>query len=151
MDEDLQREYLSPAGYLLYLACTLAWREERSNGLNGMMGVLFVLRNRVKKEFFGGSLYKNIIQHGQFSSMTIVGDSQTVAYPDPADPTFQKLMSMAPSILSGANEGDITAGALYYADLGSPAYVKGGWFDKTIVNSSQHERTAAIGSTLYFN
>lgn len=133
------------------LACLLAWREERSNGVNGMMGVIFVLRNRAKAGWNSGSWIKNIDAKNQFSSISVIGDSQTVVYPDPRDPSFQQLMQIVDTIYDGTREDNLTNGALYYADMGSPAYNKGGWFDRNIAqNPTEHPRCAQIGTTTYF-
>ena len=155
IDENIQATQLTPAAYILAIACLLAWREESGNGVAGMVGVLHNVRNRAKAGWHGGSILANIVARNQFSSMTVPGDGQLTKWADPSDngygPGFQKLLSMAPAILSGASDdSDPTAGALYYADLTSPGFQKGSWFDKNIVNSSDHPIVARIGSTSYF-
>jgi hypothetical protein len=141
---------VTPDDYTKAIACLLAEREERSNGVNGMLGVLFVVRNRSKAGWFGGGWLNNMEAHNQFSSMTIKGDAMTVYYPDPRDPAFQKVMQLVDDIYDD-NLQDLTNGALYYADLTSPAFVKDGWFDRNIVQDSNgHPRCAQIGTTTYF-
>lgn len=133
------------------IACLLAWREERGNQTNGMLGVLFVLRNRIKAGWFGGDWIRNMAVHGQFSSMTVKGDSQTVEYPDPRDPTFQQLLNYIDHIYDDTMPDTLTNGALYYADLSSPSYDKEGWFARVIVGQpGKHPRCATIGTTTYF-
>ena len=138
--------------FLSALAALLSWREERSNGINGMLGVLFVLRNRLKTGWSGGDLSKIMETHGQFSSMTILGDSQTVAYPDPREPNFQKILQYVDSVFDADNPmaDTLTNGALYYCDPG-PGITPGGWFERVIIGQpTVHPRVATIGSTLYF-
>jgi hypothetical protein len=133
------------------LASLLAWREERSNGVNGMMGVLFVVNNRAKAGWSGGNWTRVIEAHNQFSSISVLGDSQTVAYPDVRDPMFMQVLQAVDSVYDGERQDKLTNGALYYADLGSPGYTKGGWFDRNIVQDpALHPRVAQIGTTTYF-
>jgi hypothetical protein len=136
--------------YVKAIACLLAEREEQTNGTNGMLGVLFVLRNRVNAGWFKGDWLANISARNQFSSMTVLGDAMTIKYQDPREPAFQKVVQMVDQVYDGSLP-DMTAGALYYADLNSPGFVKGGWFDKTILaNPDKFPRVAQIGTTTYF-
>lgn len=139
--------------FIKSIATLLAWREERSNGINGQLGVLFVLRNRQKAGWSEGDLGKIMEGHNQFSSMSVVGDSQTVAYPDIRDPNFQKLLQFVDAIFNDENPmaDSLTSGALYYADLTHAGFQKGGWFDRTILGNPQRfPRVAQIGTTTYF-
>lgn len=132
-------------------AVLLAWREERSNGANGMLGVLFVVRNRAKAGWGTGDWCRVIDAHNQFSSMTVLGDGQTVEYPDVRDPQFLQVLQTVDAVYDDEKKDLLTNGALYYADLASPAYDKGGWFDRTIVQDpANHPRVAQIGTTTYF-
>lgn len=140
--------------FLKSLACLVAWREERSNQLNGMLAVLFVIRNRVQAgpaKGFGNNWGTVIEQHGQFSSMSILGDGQTVAYPDVRDATFNQLLQLVDDVYSGERVDNLTDGAYYYADLTSKAYDQHGWFARNIVGKpDEHPRCAQIGTTTYF-
>lgn len=129
----------------------LAWREERSNGISGELAVCFVVRNRVNAGWSQGDWGKVIETHGQFSSISIIGDSQTVLYPDTRDPLFLTVLQAVEGIYDGTTDDTLTNGALYYADLSSKAYNKGGWFDRNIVQFPEtHPRCAVIGSTTFF-
>ncbi len=131
----------------------LAWREERSNQVNGMLGVCFIVRNRVKKGWFGSSWLGNINGHGQFSSMTILGDSQTIKYPVMNDPQFTQILQLVDEVYDQDNPrvDNLTNGSLYYADLNNPTFTKGGWFDREILQKSDiHSLAATIGTTSYF-
>lgn len=136
--------------YIKAQACTLAWREERSNGTNGMLGVLFVVRRRAQ-EWHAGDWLRVITDHGQFSSMTIAGDSQTILFPDTRDPEFQKIMQYVDAVYDGSMQDTLTNGALYYADLGSSGYQHGGWFDRNIIaKPAEHPASAKVGTTTFF-
>jgi hypothetical protein len=136
--------------YIKSLACLTAIREEESNGLNGMLGVLFILRRRADS-WYGKDWEKAIETHGQFSSMTMVGDARTVYYGSVRNPVFAKVLTWVDSIYDGTAEDKLTANALYYSDLSSPKFEKGGWFDRVILGHPDvHPRAAVIGTTTYF-
>jgi hypothetical protein len=138
------------ADYVKALACLLAWREENSNGLNGCLGVLFVIRNRALAKWHAGDWNKIMLDKNQFSSMTVPGDGQLVHYPDPTDPTFIRVLQYVDGVYDNTTADNLTSGSLYYADMSSPAYNKTGWFQKNIVESVSHPRLATIGSTSFF-
>ena len=137
--------------YIKSQLCLVAWREERSNGLSGQLGVMFVIRNRVHAGWFEGDWAKNITGHNQFSSMSVKGDAGTVSYPDVRDPLFLELLQQVDGVYDNTTNDSITGGALYYADMGSPGYQKGGWFARVIAaDSKNHPIVAKVGSTTYF-
>jgi hypothetical protein len=124
-----------------------AWREMESEGLNGMIAVVFVLRSRAKAGWYGGSLYTNAIQKNQFSSMSVLGDKRTIAFPDTRDPVFQSLLAQIDAIYDGAPD-TITNGALYFAVLDDST---SGWFKTNIVDRPDiHPRVAQIARTTFF-
>jgi hypothetical protein len=142
---------LIQSDFVKSLLALLAWREERSNHVNGMLGVCFVVRNRVKAGWNGGDYLKNITAHNQFSSISVIGDGGTVAYPVSNDPEFMQILQLVDLVYDDTRPDTITNGALYYADMNSPGYNHGGWFDRNIVqNPTAHPRCAQIGSTTYF-
>lgn len=147
---------MQPSDSEKVLACITAWREERSNGLNGMIAVLFVIQRRAVAGWEGGDWSKIVLAKNQFDSMTSVGDPNTVQFPDAHDPVYQKLLQWVDAIYGqmgtdGTAEDKLTNGALYYADMSSKAYQVGGWFDREIVQKPDaHPRVAQIGTTTYF-
>ena len=136
--------------YVLSLAALTAWREERGGGLNSMLAVMFVIKNRANANWQGGDIYKIITAKNQFDSIVMKGDPNTVEYPDPRDPVFQKVCQYADGIFDGTTADNLTMGSLYYSDLGSPGYNKEGWFELNIVRSPNHPRLATIGTTSFF-
>jgi Cell Wall Hydrolase len=135
--------------YVLSLAALVAWREERGNGLNGCLGVLFVIKNRAKAGWEFGDIFKIITQKNQFDSMVLKGDPNTVEYPSPDDPVFSKLVQYVDGVFDGSTQDTLTQGALYYCDPG-PGVTPGGWFQRNIIDNPAHPRVAQIGTTLYF-
>jgi hypothetical protein len=156
MDETIYQAQLTPATFMLSIACLMAWREEVSNGLAGMVGVLHVVRNRAKAGWFEGDFYKGVIAKNQFSSMVIPNDGQLTKWPILNDPNYglklQQLLHMAPAILSGAmDDQDPTAGAVFYADLQNPGFQKDGWFARVVLaDDKKYPCVAKIGSTTYY-
>jgi Cell Wall Hydrolase len=142
---------MTVADYEKALGCLLAWREERSNGVNGMLGVLFVVRNRSKANWGQGDWSKIIESHNQFSSVSVLDNPETVLYPDVRNPQFLDVLQTVDAIYNDERQDLLTMGALYYADMGSPLYDKDGWFAKNIAGDpDQHPRVAQIGTTTYF-
>jgi len=129
---------------IVALAC---WREMRGDGVNAMLAVAFVLRNRARAGWNGGSIYQNAIKLNQISSMSVLGDRNTIKYPDPRDPDFQTVLHKIDAIYEGATD-QITNGAKYYAVLTDAT---SGWFFENIVNKpAEHPRVAQIGKTTFF-
>jgi len=108
--------------YEIALAAVCAWREARSEGLTGMRMVLAVMANRAHNGGFGDWITV-ITKRGQFSSMSIAGDSQLVLWPLNTD-TFRLLLIDAEKFRNGS-EVDPTNGALYYEN---PKVATSKWF-----------------------
>src|ERR1700693_4688698 len=89
--------------FLNAVAALLAWREENRNGVNGMLGVLFVVRKRQQAGWNHGDLGAVMESHNQFSSMSVLGDGQTVHYPDVRDPSFQKILEYVDAVFATEN------------------------------------------------
>lgn len=129
---------------IVALAC---WREMRGEGVNAMLAVAFVLRNRAKSGWHNGSIYQNAIKLNQISSMSVLGDRNTIKYPDVRDPDFQTLLHKLDAIYDDAPDM-ITSGARYYAVLTDAT---SGWFFENIVaDTVNHPRVAVIGKTTLF-
>lgn len=132
--------------YTKSILATLCWREDRSDALQGMVACGLVVRNRVKAGFYGGDWIQVMCAHNQYSSMSVVGDSQSIIYGDLRDPPApkmrRKLMQKVETIYAGT-EPDITDGSLYYGNL---VNVTSGWFKTEILGKlAQHPRVATIG------
>jgi len=124
-----------------------AWREMSGEGVNAMLAVVFVLRRRAELGWNGGSLYNNAIAKNQFSSMSVMGDPNTVRYPDIREPGFQTLLQKVEDIYEGAAD-NLTNGACYYC---VPENSTSGWFKSNILDRpDEHPRCAVIGKTFFF-
>lgn len=90
------------------LALTL-WREARGEGQEGMQAVGNVIRNRT----VNGNWAQVMEAKWQFSSLTAPGDLELVAWPQPADASWQSAMAIAEGVYSGTLP-DVTGGATHY-------------------------------------
>lgn len=121
--------------YDQFLLALVMWREARGEGPDGMRAVGHVILNRTHA--WGQTLYQAIIGRNQFSSITVLGDSQTVLWPLPNDPVF----ALAAEVYNGTSP-DPTGGALYYANESA---ITSEWYQIHIVADPAHEVTAQIG------
>jgi hypothetical protein len=64
-------------------------------------------------------------------------------------PQFLGVLQLVDSVYDDMPD-NLTDGALYYANMGSPGYSKAGWFDRNIVKSVEHPKLTQIGTTSYF-
>ena len=128
------------------IAALCAWREMRGDLYAGMAAVLHVIRNRVKAGWFHASVYDNVVAKNQFSSMTVLGDPETVLYPDTTEQQFGFLLEGTERLLAGEIK-DSTNGATYYGVLD---HVRSPWFTTHIAQSEHFERCATIGKTSFF-
>jgi hypothetical protein len=123
------------------------WREDRSGGLEGMKAVGCCIRNRVSK--WGWSYTKAIEGKNQFSSISVLGDTQTILYPPVNDPLFTQVLSLVEDIYDNSLV-DVTMGALYYCS--NPSTIpQDGWFAKNILQDpTNHPLIGVFGSQYYY-
>lgn len=130
-----------------------AWREAGGQGMTGMQAVMCVIRNRVRVGSTvdpGWTSWLGVIfQHNAFSSMTVLGDGQTIKWPtDDIRVTFSEILDLARNVYS-LSEPDNTGGALYYANL--QTYDAAGWFARNIVGKpAEHPVTATIEAHTFY-
>lgn len=127
------------------LAALCAWREARGEGDEGMRAVLHVINNR--SQISGRSWEQEIVAKNQFSSMTIRGDSQTIAYPKIDDKRFESALRMAFEIYAHCDLDDPTDGATFYYN---PVTATSKWFIDNIVNSPKYKISAIIKNHQFF-
>jgi len=121
------------------------WREARGEGLEGMRACAHVISNRVRAHW--GDYSKVIAAKNQFSSMTVLGDSQTILWPTRPNSMFEAAMDIAEKVYA-ETDIDPTHGALYYANLD---IAKSEWFQKQIVERpDEHPVTVKIGAHTFF-
>lgn len=122
------------------------WREARGEGLEGMRACAHVVSNRVRAHW--GDYSKVIAAKNQFSSMTVLGDSQTVLWPIRPNSMFEAAMDIAEKVYV-ETDIDITHGALYYANLDT---LTSQWFKEQILGRpDEHPITAKIGAHTFFH
>lgn len=101
----------SHADYAILALCL--WREDRSGGREGMIGVGCCVRNRVARA--KSSFYEECVKPWQFSSLTAKGDPQLTVFPAASDPLWSLASAIAETIIDGT-QADVTGGATnYYA------------------------------------
>lgn len=147
-----------------FLAATLAyfsWRDGFDHGLSGMLAISFVIRNRIRAQWYGGS-WSEVLSHHQEWSSKIEPYPPTI--PDPRSHSFQMLLHEVTDIYNGVREDNITiardsirqsinigpspAPALYYGCLNE---ISNPWFSEHISSKPQeHPRIASVGMLSFF-
>jgi hypothetical protein len=108
-----------------------------------MRAVAHVIKNRIAA--WGGDWITQITKPLQFSSMTVLGDTQTIVWPSEKD--VVNIYVLLSSVYDGTDP-DNTNGALYYANL---EVATSGWFFENIVQKPDlHPKTAVIGKQTFF-
>jgi len=121
----------------------LGYREAAGEGCLGIRAVMHVVDNRVQAGW--GSWLHVITAHNQFSSMSVLGDGQTIVWPIWEDPTFLECDDLAEKVYTHTDTDDPTNGALYYYN---PKTATSQWFIDNIVNKKQ--KVAVIGHHEFF-
>ena len=142
---------------ILALRC---WQDGKDDGLNGMLGVAFTVRNRVRAGWYGGN-WLEVLAHMPDVSNKLETPSNEL--PDTRNFSFMQFMQMVDGIFSGAMEDNITIKpdgewkyvlsvappvALYYGRLHE---ITNPWFMENITRKSeQHQRIAQVGQIFFF-
>jgi N-acetylmuramoyl-L-alanine amidase len=88
--------------YEATLLALCIWRESRSEGAKGMLGVACAILNRVKSPgWWGSDLAGVITKKWQFSSMTDPHDPQLTKFPVGQDPSFLAALDVAQIAIRG--------------------------------------------------
>lgn len=132
----------------------LAWREARHyGGINNMLAVAFVVKNRVDAGWLGGDWMQIIANHEQWSARLVTapalqGETQMAPVPDFHDPDVRDLIVEVDGIFDGTAEDTFTDGALYYCELDR---VERPWFLQNVVRRPDaHARVATVGPVSFF-
>lgn len=142
---------------LLALKC---WQDGRDEGLNGMLGIAFTIRNRIRASWYGGSWVDVLAHHKEWSATL---ESPGDALPDPRVYSFTVFLQQVDQIFSGALDDFITIKkdgewrtvlsaappvALYYGYLNN---ISNPWFRENIsLKGEQHPRIATVGGLTFF-
>lgn len=127
--------------YEAFMLALVIWREARGEGDEGMVAVGRVIANRVAHGW--GDWIKVITAPAQFSSISIMGDPQTVKWPQVPDKAWERAQELANAFVGHSGEAlapDPTGGATFYWN---PATATSGWF-KHSVESGKLQKTVTI-------
>jgi hypothetical protein len=131
---------MTPSDYEKALLALVMYREARGDGMEAMRAVGHVVANRVAAKW--GDWSKVITKHDQFSSMSVLGDSQNIVW---INPITQPLLDAAEAVYGG-NDPDVTLGAMYYANERTE---DSEWYKTNIINSPNHPVTVIIGKQTF--
>lgn len=142
------------------LAMLAWWEGHRRGGVNNMLAVAFVVRNRVRSGWLGGDWMKLIANHFRWSAgdfvpnMSVLDalDDAEVEVPDFHDAALRRMLEEIDGIFDGSTPDNMTEGALYYAELNrvDPEF-NDNWFKLNILdNLSEHKRVATVGVVSFF-
>jgi len=120
----------------------VGYREARGEGEEGIRAVMHVVRNRVLSGW--GDWDAVITGKNQFSSFTILGDSQTIVWPKKPTPLFDTCMKLATVVYAGSDP-DPTNGATFYYN---PDTATSKWFIDNVV--AKREKVATLGHHVFF-
>jgi hypothetical protein len=135
----------------------LAWLDAHEEGLLGMLGVCFTIRNRVRAGWFSGNWVEVLSNHRTYSAKT---EPYPDTVPDPRVYAFQCLLQDIDAIFSGQRVDDVTIPAnpsfaiqaykpaLYYGRLDQ---ITNPWFLENIARQPEiHPRVAQVGMMYFF-
>lgn len=126
------------------LLLILAWREARGDGLLAMRAVMHVVKNRVTAQW--GSWDSMIEKHNQFSSISVLGDTQTIVWPKDSD--GDGLFDLVEAVYNGT-DSDNTNGALFYAREDEDLIKTSPWYVHNIISNPKHPIVAKIGTQTF--
>jgi hypothetical protein len=132
-----------------------AYRDAGDQGLDGMMAICFVFRNRVNSGWWGGDWIQTLAHHLDASAYK----TESTSIPDTRNYAFQTLLQEIDGIFGGSSKDYITAPkesilaipprALYYAKLNE---IDNPWFLETISrNHAEHHQIAQVGALTFFS
>jgi hypothetical protein len=132
-----------------------AYRDAAPEGLNGMMAVCFVYRNRVEAGWWGGSWIEVLKHHTDVSFLT---HNDETDIPDPRNYAFQCLLQEVDGIFNGTREDDISTPKtsilavklkpFYFAKLDQ---ISNPWFLENIARNPEHKRMSQVGGLTLFS
>lgn len=110
---------MTGATFLHSMAVQLAWQSGQGHGTNGMLAILFCLRNRVAAGHDGGDLGK-IVQREHYI-LEVKDPESSFEVPDIREPSFSQLLGYVEGVFDNSVVDRLTSGALYWGDLPSGA------------------------------
>jgi hypothetical protein len=113
-------------------------------GVDNMLAVAFVLRNRVAAGWQGGDWMAVLDQADE-----VAGKKREIARGvDLRDGSIRQFLSAVDDIYIGSKADDLTNEALFYAELHT---LTNDWFRENVVRKPEnHPRVATVGMTAFF-
>jgi hypothetical protein len=143
------------ADFLKALLALRAYRDAGDQGLNGMLAVCFVYRNRMQAGWWGGQWKEILEHHAEASAYT---NPETNGIPDPRVYSFQCLLQEIDGIFNGTRVDDISSPPnsilanppkpLYFAKLDK---IDREWFLTNISRNPEHKRMSQVGGLTLFS
>ena len=131
-----------------YLWALCIWREAR-NSQAGMLAVAWVLMNRLHSKRWGLTMTDVATARLQFSSMTALGDPQTIVWANsrqsPGDLVAWQYAQSCPDLVIAAGQSqDPTSGALFYfaESISKPEWAESMLLTATIGNQQFYREVA---------
>ncbi len=138
----------------------IAWMDGFHEGLSGMLAVAFVVRNRVRQGWYGGSWTDVMSHHQEWAATLTLSDPYFL--PDIRVYSINALLQEVSGIVLGTREDNITikrdeystfrAGsqplALYY---GHTDKIDNPWFLENIARNDQHKRVATMATLTFWS
>jgi len=113
----------------------------RHGGLNNMLAIVHVLRNRV---FAGWGDWVDVVERAPEKRATIYPLEKFSVKSN----NVRLLLSRIDDIYARTDQVDLTGGALFYVDQNMPME---NWFEREVIgNPEEHRRTAHIGPVWFF-
>lgn len=151
---------MTPEYFIKGQVAEFAWREgSHLGGVDNMLALAFVIRNRVQAGWHGGS-WLRVIEHAHESGayemcFCEAGCARCVStkQPDITDTNFRVLLSHIDDIYSGLMPDRFAHSAkgepaLFYAELN---HISREWFRENICRRpEEHERIAQVGLVSFF-
>lgn len=127
----------------------LAWREGHRHGLNNMLAIAYMLRNRQRA---GWGDWLTVIKNYDLYRGTKVEPTLDLEYPDLGDRDFLQLLRAVDDIYSGVAVDNLTTNhenqpGLYCGELHN---VTRDWFLEKIVRSPEHKPTTVVNGVTFF-
>ena len=102
--------------YDISMLALLGWREARSEPDQGIIAVMWTVRDRVEHPKWWGDTYSAAMgKKWQYSAMAAPGDSQLIKWPVYPDAQFTKCLTFADAVINGTMPNPFPGADSYYA------------------------------------
>lgn len=138
---------MTPEGFVKAQVAAFVYAEAAEcGGHDSMLAIACVLRNRVRKGWFGGN-WIAVLEHAGDTA------SQPITFPasyDLTSKTFIRVLQEIDDIFLGVYVDTFTDGGLYYWDSQKPAPPKPWFVEKILNDGPNHPRKAQVGTIYIF-